>query len=172
MKVYLIRHSEPDFSQVDAAGYKGLARDLTRLTPDGIKIADKAAQSPIFQEVQMILVSPYTRTMQTAHEFLKYHQIPSQVELLLHEWRPDKANRSDATKEELDTAYQDFLNGTHNSVLDFETGDEVIARVKSVLDRYKDKYDCIACVTHGGVISQFTGERTIPFCGIYEIDYE
>lgn len=45
MKIYLIRHSEPDFSQVDAAGYTGLARDLTRLTPKGIEIADKTAQS-------------------------------------------------------------------------------------------------------------------------------
>jgi Fructose-2,6-bisphosphatase len=93
MKIYLIRHSEPDFSQVDAAGYTGLARDLTRLTPKGIEIADKTAQSPIFNEVQMLLVSPYTRTMQTAQEILKYHQIPTQVELLLHEWRPDKSGK-------------------------------------------------------------------------------
>lgn len=171
MKVYLIRHSEPDFSQVDAAGYKGLARDLTRLTPKGIKIADQAAQNPIFQQVQMLLVSPYTRTMQTAHEILKYHQIPNQVELLLHEWRPDKSNKMDASQQELDIAYQDFLNGTHNSTLDFETRDEVMTRVNSVLDRYKNKYDCIACVTHGGVMAQYTGDREIPFCGIYEINY-
>lgn len=172
MKVYLIRHSEPDFSQVDQAGYTGLARDLTRLTPKGIKIADKAAQSPIFNEVQMMLISPYTRTMQTAQEFLKYHQLPNQVELLLHEWRPDKSGKRDVTSEQLALAYNDYLDGTHTSDLDFETREEVMTRVNSVLDRYKDKYDCIACVTHGGVMTQYTGDRMTPFCGIYEIDYK
>ena len=57
MKIYLIRHSEPDFSQVDAVGYTGLARDLTRLTPNGIKIADKAAQNPAFNEIQMFEIN-------------------------------------------------------------------------------------------------------------------
>ncbi|WP_125763235.1 histidine phosphatase family protein [Companilactobacillus hulinensis] len=171
MKVYLIRHSEPDFSQVDQAGYTGLARDLTRLTPYGIKLADKTAQNPIFNDVQMMLISPYTRTMQTAQEILKYNKIPTQVELLLHEWRPDKSGKQDVSKEQLALAYNDYLDGTHKSDLDFETKDEVVNRVKSVLDRYKDKYSCIACVTHGGVMTQFTGDRQTPFCGIYSIDY-
>lgn len=172
MKVYLIRHSEPDFSQVDQAGYSGLARDLTRLTPKGIKIADKAAQDPIFKNVQMLLVSPYTRTMETAHEILKYNDLPYQVELLLHEWSPDKSNRMQPSGDEVGQAYNDYLDGTHKSNLDFETREEVMGRVNSVLDRYKDKYDCIACVTHGGVMTQYTGDRMTPFCGIYEIDYK
>ncbi|GEO57050.1 histidine phosphatase family protein [Companilactobacillus bobalius] len=172
MKIYLIRHSEPDFSQVDAAGYTGLARDLTRLTPKGIEIADKAAQDPAFNEIQMLLISPYTRTMQTAQEILKYHQIPNQVELLLHEWRPDKSGKMDVTEKQLALAYKDYLNGTHKSDLDFETREEVMQRVNSVFDRYKDKYSCIGCVTHGGVMTQYTGDRMTPFCGIYEINYK
>lgn len=171
MKVYLIRHSEPDFSQVDKAGYTGLARDLTRLTPKGIEIAEKAAQDPIFNEVQLLLISPYTRTMQTAQEILKYKQIPTQVELLLHEWRPDKLGTQKPTDKQVQQAYNDYLNETHHSSLDFETKDEVKYRVDSVLDQYKNKYDCIACVTHGGVIAQMTGETVIPYCGIYKIEY-
>lgn len=171
MKVFLIRHSEPDFSQVDQAGYTGLARDLTRLTPKGIEIADRTAQNPIFQKLQLLLISPYTRTMQTAQEILKYNQIPTQVELLLREWSPDKSDLQQPNDEQVKLAYQDYLNGTNYSGLDFETKVEVHNRVTSVLDWYKGHYDRIGVVTHGGVITEMTGATDIPYCGIYEIDY-
>lgn len=176
MKVYLIRHSEPDFSQVDRSGYVGYGRELTRLTPYGVRVADKAALNPIFDKIQLLLVSPYTRTMETAMEFVKYHpEIHTQVELLLHEWRPDKSGRKLANFSQRKRAYADYIQGTHYSGLDYETPEEIKQRVYSVLDRYKDQYTCIACVTHCQVIKQIAGIKDnvqIPYCGIYEIDYD
>lgn len=176
MKVYLIRHSETDFSQVDSHHYVGYGRDLSRITPKGIEIAKEAAKSPIFNEVQKILISPYTRTMETALEIVKQHpDIPTQVELLLHEWRPDKPGRKLENYDQLKQIYRDYRNNTHITDFDYETGPEIIARVSSVLDKYKDDYDCIACVTHGQVIRWMTGmdlDVEIPYCGIYEMDYK
>ncbi|KRO00491.1 histidine phosphatase family protein [Companilactobacillus kimchiensis] len=175
MKVYLIRHSQPDFTQVDKAGYVGYGRDLTRLTTKGIQIADKVAQSPIFDKMQLLLVSPYTRTMETAMEFVKYNDVPTQVELLLHEWRPDKTGRKLEGYQQVKSAYNDYVHGTHNSGFDYETPQDIINRVESVLDKYKNKYSCIGCVTHGQVIRQMVGlnlKTQIPYCGIYQIDYD
>lgn len=175
MKVYLVRHSEPDFKQVDQAGYVGYGRNLTRLTAKGIQIAQKAATNPIFDQVQMMLISPYTRTMETALEISKQHPtIPTQVELLLHEWRPDKTGRVLTGYPQVKAAYEDYLHNTHHSGLNYETGDEVIARIVSVLDQYKDKYDTIACITHGQVIRRMMGinmKTQIPYCGIYRLNY-
>lgn len=176
MKVYLIRHSEPDFSQVKAANYLGYRRELTRLTPNGIQIAKKMATDQIFKEVEMLLISPYTRTLETALEITRQHpQIPTQIELALHEWAPDKNDQARQTDQEVKTAYQDFINQTHLSTLNFESGSEVRNRVKSVLDRYKTKYDCIAVVTHGIVIRQMmqlNNDVDIPYCGIYKLIYK
>jgi len=76
MKVYLIRHSEPDFSQIEQNHCVGFSRELTRLTPHGIALAKQLAQSSIFDETQLLLVSPYTRAMETAMEIVKQRDIP------------------------------------------------------------------------------------------------
>ncbi|CAJ1191583.1 hypothetical protein CPEBRM1_ABPJDJAI_01322 [Companilactobacillus paralimentarius] len=176
MKVYLIRHSETDFSQVDSHHYVGYGRDLSRITPNGIKIAQNAARNPIFNEIQLLLISPYTRTMETTLEIIKQHPtIPTQVELLLHEWRPDKPGRKLENYNQLKQIHKDYLNGTHSSGFDYETGPEIIERVSSVLNKYKDKYDCIGCATHGQVIRWMTGmdmASSMPYCGIYQLDYK
>lgn len=176
MKVYLIRHSEPDSSQVDQSDYVGYGRDLTRLTPHGIEIAQKAAHNAVFDKIQLLLVSPYTRTMETALEIVKQHpNLPTQVELLLHEWRPDKTGRNLTGYPQVKAAYNDYLHNTHNSGMDYETATEVIQRVETVLDKYRDKYDTIGCVTHGQVIRRMMGlnmKTQIPYCGIYKLNYK
>ncbi len=174
MKVYLIRHSEPDFQQVNQSGYMGYGRDLTRLTHNGIEIAQKASKSPILNEIQLLLVSPYTRTMETAMELVRGRNIKTQVELNLFEWRPDKTGRELQTDEQVKQAYSDYKNGTTLGTMNPETPNDIVNRVNSVLDKYKDKYDCIGCVTHGEVIRQMANIKPdieIPYCEIYQIEY-
>lgn len=36
MKIYLIRHGEPDYGPVTNAGYTGFGRDLSPLTKQGV----------------------------------------------------------------------------------------------------------------------------------------
>ncbi|WP_414840774.1 histidine phosphatase family protein [Enterococcus saccharolyticus] len=80
MKLYLIRHGEPDYDQVTEANYKGFGRDLSRLTSEGIKQAQAHAKQPLFNTIELLLVSPYTRTMQTALELTRDKDIPVLVE--------------------------------------------------------------------------------------------
>jgi len=173
MKVYLIRHSEPDFSQVKQSKYTGYGRELTRLTTNGIKIANEVSDNPIFDQVQLLLISPYTRAMETAMEIVRHHDIPTQVELMLYEWRPDKTGQALQTDSQVKQAYQDYQHGTRQGSLIPETPAEIKQRVGNVLAKYKNQYDCLACVTHGEVIRQMTNlksDENIPYCGIYEIE--
>lgn len=172
MKIYLIRHGDPDYHQVTEAKYKGFGRDLARLTETGIAQARANAGHSIFDEIELVLTSPYTRAMQTTLEMVRFQSVPVIVELLLHEWLPDKTGTKLASAEQVPSTYLDYLHGTNQSPLQCESKEEVYQRVSQVFDIYKSKgYKCIACVTHAVVIRLFTGLETIDFCGIYELNY-
>lgn len=173
MKIYLIRHTEPDYQQVTEANYKGFGRDLSRITEKGIHQAKKLAEQPLFDEVELLLVSPYTRTMQTALEIVKERKQPLtiNVELLLHEWLPDKTGTKLESCDQVGPAYQDYLNQTNFSKLECETQEEVKRRVEQVFDKYKQEYNSIVCITHAEVIKLFTGVERVAYCGIYELEY-
>ena len=174
MKVYLIRHAEPQYEQVTEAGYVGYGRDLGALTDAGIQMAQTAALDPMWSQVQLVLSSPYTRALQTTLELVRDTPIPVKVALGLHEWRPDVTGRELANDQQAIQAYQVYIANHRQlspaSPLHYETGAQVKTRVKKVLDRYK-AYDCIACVTHGEVIRQFVDQDNIDYCQIFEINY-
>ncbi len=174
MKIYLIRHGDPDYDQVTAAKYVGFGRDLSRLSEAGIQRARSIADNPIFDNIEQLVVSPYTRTMQTALEIIKVRakELPVSVELLLHEWLPDKTGTKLKNPEQVKAAYLDYTNGTKFAELECETQTEVFERVKKVFDSYKQRnYQAIACVTHAEVIKLFAHVERVDYCEIYEIDY-
>ena len=43
MDLLLVRHGEPDYSDVDKRGYAGHGRDLAKLTEKGVQQAEQAA---------------------------------------------------------------------------------------------------------------------------------
>lgn len=169
MKVYFIRHSEPDYGPVTTAGLTGFGRDLCPLTPRGILLAQKLAQDTIFKRTQLILCSPYTRTLQTATEIIRVNNLPLKVELDLHEWQPDKSGTDIANPQQVRQAYQEYQqygNTTHpNNHWNYETPNKVKQRVARVLQRYQS-YDYIACVTHSEVMRQFGEWKEIEYCEI------
>lgn len=173
MKVYLIRHSEPTYQQATDAGLQGFGRELGGLTENGIVIAQKLAQQPIFDHVQLILASPYTRALQTGLELVRFNDIPLKVELELREWQPDNTGSRTDTDEQASVAYQLYRQHAGrrvtNSSLHYETAAEVKSRVLATLSKYAPTYDCIACVTHGEVMRQFGDQQDIEFCGVREI---
>ncbi len=172
MKLYLIRHGEPDYEQVTEANYKGFGRDLSRLTSEGIKQAQALAKQPLFNTIELLLVSPYTRTMQTALELTRDKDIPVLVELGLHEWLPDKTGTKLERPEQVKTAYHDYLNGTQFSDLECESKSDVYQRVESVFQRYESAgYTSLACVTHAEVIRVLTGVEKVAYCGVYTYEY-
>ncbi|GAB6092925.1 histidine phosphatase family protein [Furfurilactobacillus curtus] len=172
MKVFLIRHSEPDYTAVTEAGFSGFGRDLSSLSANGISLAQQCAQSPIFKNVELILSSPYTRALATAAEIVRFNNIPLHIELGLHEWRPD---RTDRYLKNGNQAYDAWLiykknhgQRTNDNYWDYETSTEVRARALKVLSAYS-KYHCLACVTHGEVMRQFGDWQQIKYCEIKTI---
>ncbi|BDZ31689.1 histidine phosphatase family protein [Lactiplantibacillus sp. WILCCON 0030] len=175
MKIYLIRHGEPDYTDVTANHYVGYGRDLGGLTPAGIKMAQRCAQQPELQQVQLILTSPFTRTMATTLEIARQVDVPVKVELGLHEWQPDRTGTLIENKAQVLESYTQYQRTPHQRPANFpypyETSDEVRARVTAVFDKYAKQYDCIACVTHGEVMHQLTGQAKFDYCEIWPMTY-
>ena len=60
MDLLLVRHGEPDYSDVDKRGYAGHGRDLAKLTEKGVQQAEQAAGDKRLPGADLILSSPYT----------------------------------------------------------------------------------------------------------------
>lgn len=175
MKIYLIRHGEPDYTDVVNNHYVGYGRDLGGLTPAGIKMAQRCALRPELQQAQLILTSPFTRAMATTIEIARQVNVPVKVELGLHEWQPDRSGTLIENNQQVQQAYTQYKLTPHSRPADFpypyETADEVQARVKAVFAKYAVHYDRIACVTHGEVMSQLVEQDTFDYCEIQTINY-
>ena len=90
MKIFFIRHGEPDKLEVDKRGFIGQGRDLAPLTELGIKQAEEVSENPILKGCQIIVSSPYTRALQTSAIISKNLGIDIKVEVDIHEFIPDK----------------------------------------------------------------------------------
>ena len=141
MKIYFVRHSEPDYSQVDNAGYTGYGRDLSQLTENGIELAKLTASNQIFSDAQLVVSSPYTRALQTASELVRSTELPLKVELGLHEWRPDVTGKLLESGTQANDALAAFNknNGDYdpNYPFHYETRSEIQKRVLNVFEKYQ-----------------------------------
>ncbi|ETY73478.1 histidine phosphatase family protein [Lactiplantibacillus fabifermentans] len=174
MKVYLIRHGEPDYTEVKAAHYVSYGREFGGLTPAGIGQAQQRGQT-LPPDIQLILTSPYTRALQTALEIARHTTIPVQVELGLHEWQPDLTGTQLQTDAEVTQIYAEYQRSPticpQNFPFQYETAPAVCERVNAVLAKYANDYDCLACVTHGEVMHQLTGQSTFNYCEMATLNY-
>ena len=174
LKVVLMRHSETDYSFVEAKKYIGHGLDLGQLTENGIQIAEKASFDRRLDNANIIVSSPYTRALQTAAILSKNRQLHIKIELDLHEWIPD-LTFGFADKEAADKALTLFMENKglcpNDSKVKYENIDELFLRAKKSLLKYLG-YDKIIVVTHGMLMHRFLTTTNIPYCGIYEIDFD
>jgi broad specificity phosphatase PhoE len=175
MKVVFIRHGEPDYTPCDEAGFCGLGRDMAPLSEEGRKQAKEVSKSELLEGVEIILSSPYTRTMETAAIVSLERKIEVKAEVKLHELIPDKTFRN-VGFEDTNRQQAEFkqYKGVHplDKECTWETMAECVSRVCSVLDKYLEQgYQKIAVVAHGGVLRRFVGKGKIGYCAIYEVDY-
>ena len=173
LKVVLMRHSEADYSFVEARNYYGHGRDFAQLTENGIQIAEQASFDDKLTDAEIIVSSPYTRALQTAAIISKNRQLNIKIELDLHEWLPDLTFK--LTDKEDDRAVKSFMENKGecpvDSELKYETIDRLFNRAKNSLLKYIE-YDKIIVVTHGMLMHRFVTTPSIPLCGIYEIDFD
>lgn len=173
-KIIFMRHSEPDYSLVEARGYIGHGIDLAPLTENGIQIAEYASLDGRLNDAEIIVSSPYTRALQTAAIISKNRRINIKVELDLHEWMPDLSFHYSSNEE---ARKANRLCIEHKGVcpddseIKYENLESVFNRAKNALLRYSS-YKKIIVVTHGIVMRRFVFKTDIPFCGISEIDFD
>ena len=174
MQIVLIRHGEPDYTAVTQKGFIGHGRDLAHLTEDGKAQAEEAAKDPRLDGIELIVASPYTRALQTAAIISRRRNIPIEIELDLHEWLPDLTYTYPT--DDLVVQAGQLMRGNKgicptDSPIKFEELSAVFKRANACLQKYLG-HKKIAVVCHAVVIRQFFFVKDIPFCGIFEIDFD
>lgn len=150
-KYILIRHGEPDYSDIGNYGFFGYGRDFAPLSEKGIVQVEKTAKDKRLADADIIVTSPYTRALQSAQIISKETGIPVVVELGLHEWFPDLTNCYQTSEEAVSLA-EEFVRykGEYPSreQMKWETLAAMRKRMRSVADKYA-RYDKVILVSHG-----------------------
>ena len=164
-KYILVRHGDSTYGELIDLGFKGHAFNLAPLSKKGVLEVKKTIENDIFKDCDILISSPYTRTMQTASIISSKYNLNINVEILLHEWIPDLTG-SYKTKEEmirnLRIARRAYERKSKDEDLTFLNNIEPLENVKKrgmfVLDKYSN-YDKVIVVTHGMLINMLTGEK-------------
>ncbi len=99
MKVFLIRHGDTDWKQVEMRGVRGWARSFAPLTALGRLQIDTIASDYRLQEVEAILCSSYARALESGARLSRSLNKPLYVEYDLHEWLPQKNPLGDVSED-------------------------------------------------------------------------
>ena len=174
MEVLFIRHGEPDYENVRNLGLVSYLGELTR---EGIQQAHTVSEDPRLFDAQIVVSSPFTRALQTAHIISQKNGFSLMVEPAFHEWLADKTHQNTVDSEYGKNSYREFLE--HNGIRDenckynWESAEEIAARAYPALEFYrKCGYKRIIVVAHAMLIRTFGyKEQKFPYCGIYEMNF-
>ncbi len=155
---YFIRHGNPDYSEIDKRKYIGFGNDLANLSDEGVNLMHNIAKDKILKDADIIISSPYTRTMHSASILSKDLNLELKVELDIMEWIPDKTYMyDDYAKVVAWRATYEENDGKHSRPEDnWEEKKEIQNRVINTLKKYNN-YKKVIVVTHGMVLNALTG---------------
>lgn len=108
MKIFLIRHGETDWQQLEARGVKGWARSFAPLTSLGRLQIDAIASDYRLETAEAILCSSYARALESGARLSRVLNKPLYVEYDLHEWLPQKDPLADADEQVLAQASKEL----------------------------------------------------------------
>ena len=173
MKLVLVRHGEPDYTKVLAAGHIGMGVELAQLTERGISQAEAASHDERLKGAEVIISSPYTRALETAAIISKNTGLSIIIENGLHEWCPNlPCKRKNIPFRQIFNEMKE-RNGKWDKTCKtrWEEFDEVGERAFNALRKYIGKYDKVVVVAHGFVFNQFIFNPTLEHCGIQEYEF-
>ena len=156
---YLVRHGEPDYSEINTKIYQSFGSNMCPLTEKGRNQIKETAKDLRLHNSAIIISSPYTRALQTAAILSKELGLEIVIETNLHEWL---ANKHYIHEEEYiaDKNYKQFHqnNGCYPSgeEKDWETFEMMKTRAVAVLEKYKD-YGNVIVTCHGMLMEAITG---------------
>ena len=156
---YLVRHGEPDYSEINTKIYKGFGSNMCPLTEKGRYQIKETSKDERLSGADLIITSPYGRALQTAAILSKELNADIIVETDLHEWLANK-NYIHESDEKADANYEDFHNNNGrypaDNERDWETFEMMKARAVAVLEKYKN-HDKVIVACHGMLIEAITG---------------
>jgi len=161
VKLFFVRHGEPDWDLVEMRGARGWAKDFAPLTPLGRLQIDTIANDFRLQEADAILCSTFTRALESGALLSRALNKPLFVEYDLHEWLPQKDPLADVDETLLERASHTLAGEPGDDAeTPWESLEDVRERVLKVLNRYR-RFERLVVVTHGVVIGSLVGMRRL-----------
>ena len=157
---YFVRHGEPDYQSVGDWAEIPFGKEFAGLTKTGETQIMDAVVKLRKNSPQLIISSPYTRTMQGAGIIARELNLPIFVELDLHEWESDRTRTVRDSGELLRLCREhDSFNGIYpkNCEKLWESTQLVRERVLKVLEHYLS-YERVIVSGHAMMIQAVTGE--------------
>ena len=158
-KFILVRHGKPTYEKLLLEGYRGKEFSWAPLCEEGVLEIKKLAQNQIFEDSDLLVSSPYTRTMQTASIIGQKYNLQINPNVLLHEWIPDNSSNY-TTKEELvkniRLARSEFAEHSNDENYVYDSRFEPLIHVRNrALEALKEyyEYDKVIVVAHSVLIS-------------------
>lgn len=172
-KFVFVRHGEPDYPSTLDWQKMSLAKNFAGLTEAGRNQIKNSCKELKKYNAELIVSSPFTRTMQGAAIMARELDLDVVVEHELYEWQADLTYtiEDDDTLEALVKEYND-LDGIYppNQESVWETTEMVRTRVLRVLEKYKD-YKCVIISGHGMMTQAVLGYKAkMEYGDIIEID--
>lgn len=157
---YFIRHGQTDFSQANEKLYQGRAFNMLTLSDAGRAQIEAAARDQRLRSAQLIITSPFGRTLHSAAILSKELGLDIRVETNLHEWAADTVDYVYLPQEEADRRYQELHDnhGVHpaGTAPGWESAEQMKARVFAVLEKYTN-YHCVIVSCHGTLMQYALG---------------
>lgn len=157
---YFIRHGQMDTSMAGEKFYKGFSYNMMTLSEKGINQIYETAKDKRLLDAELIIVSPYGRTMHSAAILSKELNVEMRVETDLHEWLADAISYEFLPDDAAEKAYRCLTEnkGQHpeGEECSWESADQMKKRVRKVLDKYRN-YNKVIVVCHGTLMQYVLG---------------
>ncbi len=165
--VVLVRHGEVDRAALGEHGpvYTGARFDHVPLSHAGTVQAEQAAAALRSLRPQLILTSPYTRTLQTAAIISRNLDCRFTVDLRLHDWLPVRDGTMVISLALVQAKIREYERWAAGGPLPqertWETPDEMRARLLSVIRAHRNAVPLVI-VTHEAPVQAVIGPVAVP----------
>ena len=156
-KFYFVRHGKTDYSEETYPIYQGMGLNMCTLSEEGVVQIENVSKDDRLQNADIIITSPYGRTLHSAGVMSRALDLEVLVETKLHEWLASKDGLWLST-EEADVRYELFTENKgfypDGELFNYETLDDIKNRINEVLNKYTS-YKKVIVVCYGTIMQYF-----------------